>query len=227
MASFVSTYTAPKNDEELERRKALAASLKEFAANGTQSPETGKGLMDEAKKIGLTENNVKGLYDQYANPKPYAQWKKDRSDDAEARRAKDAEDKPAPIESSLTPSTPLLDRYDALQKSQGPSNVLSQKRSLESDTGRAMRMARRLQRGGFEKAAEQIALTGAETGLKEPALKSQDYASGMKSKNDASLAASQTFQTGMEEEAKLRRDLLKAQLEAFKNANPKLEYKPL
>lgn len=124
---------------------------------------------------------------------------------------------------SAGPTTRLLDRYDALQGSQmGSTSALREgPKSLESDAGRAMRMARKLQRSGFGRAAEQIALDGAQTGLKEPTLKSQDYASGVQSKNDASLAAAQSFQTGMEEEAKLRRDLLKAQLESFRNTNPK------
>ena len=150
-------YTAPKDAEELERRKVLAASLKELAASPEQSPETGKGLMEEAKKIGLTENNVKDLYDQYANPKP------------------NAEEKPAPI--GTQPVTRLLDRYDEMQRSPtGTFGLSAPPRSLESDSGKAFRMARKLGRMGFGQAGAQLAAMGAAKKLAgEPSIRNQAY----------------------------------------------------
>jgi hypothetical protein len=209
--------TSPIQDAtvaDAERKKLFEAQFKEFAADPSKSPNTWAGLSAEGAKLGLTQ-------EQLRKPLSFNQQEGLARQDSAASGAFGGKNENPSI--SAGPTTRLLDRYDALQGSQmGSTSALRQgPKSLESDTGRAMRMARKLQRSGFGRAAEQIALTGGETGLKEPTLKSQDYASGVQAKNDASLAAAQSFQTGMEEEAKLRRDLLKAQLESFRNTNPK------
>jgi hypothetical protein len=72
--------------------------------------------------------------------------------------------------------TPLLDKFDAMQSSPfGSTSSFGQRRSLESEGGRAMRMARKLKRQGYGKAAEQMALAGAQAKLGEPSIKTQAY----------------------------------------------------
>ena len=83
------------------------------------------------------------------------------------------------------PVTPGLDRLAAMQGSpMGSASVLGQKRSLESETGKAFRMARKLQRMGFEGAADRVALGAAATGLNEPKIKSQEFR-GLEAKQQA------------------------------------------
>lgn len=73
-------------------------------------------------------------------------------------------------------STPLLDKYDALQAAPfGSTSTLNQRRSLESEGGKAMRMARMLTRKGYDRAAEQMALAGAQAKMGEPAVRTQAY----------------------------------------------------
>ena len=52
---------------------------------------------------------------------------------------------------------------------------LGNRRSTESRRGRAARMARKLRREGYSKAAESMALQAAQIGLVEPSTKTQDY----------------------------------------------------
>ena len=72
----------------------------------------------------------------------------------------------------------------------GSASSLGQRRSLESEGGRAMRMARKLERQGFSGAAQQMALAGAQAKLSEPALKTQAYRE--KAAQMGALAQSQT-----------------------------------
>ena len=49
------------------------------------------------------------------------------------------------------------------------------RRSLESESGKALRIARKLQRQGFGNAAEKMALAGAEAKMFEPSVKTEEY----------------------------------------------------
>jgi len=74
------------------------------------------------------------------------------------------------------PVTPGLDRLAAMQKAPfGSANTLHQTRSLESAEGKSLRAARKLQRLGFGKAAEQMAFAGVSQNMDEPNIKSQEY----------------------------------------------------
>lgn len=82
---------------------------------------------------------------------------------------------PAPTPAERQISTPGLDRLAAMQGS--PMGAVSSRgpRSLESESGKALRAARKLQRMGFEGAANQIALGGGVRGLTEPKIKTQEF----------------------------------------------------
>lgn len=157
--AFPSTYVAPKNNEELEKRKALDAKIKLFATTnqGTSlmtPQETAKELSQEGAGIGLSENQIRNKFNQYSG----------------------VEDKPAPI--GTPPVTRLLDRYDRMQNSPtGATSLLSAPpRSLESDSGKAFRMARKLGRMGLTQAANQFGAMGAAAKVSgEPSIKSQSF----------------------------------------------------
>jgi hypothetical protein len=69
-----------------------------------------------------------------------------------------------------------LEDYAKMQNEpMGASSSLNQRRSLESEGGKAMRMARKLQRQGFGNAAEKMALDAAQLKMGEPAIKTEEY----------------------------------------------------
>ena len=156
--AFPSTYVAPKNDDELAKRKALDAKIKLFATTdqsmGLALPEqTAKELSEEGAGIGLSENQIRNKFNQYSGN----------------------EEKPAPI--GTQPITRLLDRYDEMQRSPtGTFGLSAPPRSLESDSGKAFRMARKLGRMGFGQAGAQFAAMGAAKKLAgEPSIKNQAF----------------------------------------------------
>jgi len=154
-----STYVAPKDNVELQKRKDLDAKIKLFATtnHGTSlatPQETAKELAAEGAGIGLSENQVRNKFNLYSG----------------------VEDKPAPI--GTQPVTRLLDRYDKMQNSPtGATSLLSAPpRSLESESGKAFRMARKLGRMGLTQAANQFGAMGAAAKVSgEPSIKSQSF----------------------------------------------------
>lgn len=166
-------YTRPKDEAELERRKILAGELKQFAqrpdAYGKLSPADSaaeeKMLMGEASKIGVA-GQMKDLYAKYKSEVAPAGTLTPETAPATA---------PAPTPAERQISTPGLDRLAALQGS--PMGAVSSRgpRSLESESGKALRAARKLQRMGFEGAANQIALGGGVRSLTEPKIKTQEF----------------------------------------------------
>lgn len=156
--AFPSAYVAPKNNEELEKRKALDAKIKSFATTNQDTSfmtpqETAKELAAEGAGIGLSENQIRNKFNQYSGN----------------------EDKPAPI--GTPPVTRLLDRYDEMQNSPtGTFGLSAPPRSLESDSGKAFRMARKLQRMGLTEAASKFGAMGAAAKVSgEPSIKSQSF----------------------------------------------------
>jgi hypothetical protein len=98
------------------------------------------------------------------------------------------------------PATPRLDRLAAMQGTPiGSTSTLGQRRSLESESGKALRMARRLERQGFGRAAEQVALAGAQAGLAEPAFRTQAF---REKQSQMSAAAAEQSQAELEEKRK-------------------------
>jgi len=173
-------YTRPKDAAELERRKILASELKQFAqrpdAYGKQTPAdieaTKKSLMGEAAQIGVAAQ-MKDMYAKY------------KSEGASAGLPELA-GPPAPSSMGMPPppaepapprqiNTPGLDRLAALQGSPMGSVSSRGPRSLESESGKTLRAARKLQRMGFEGAANQIALGGGVRSLTEPKIKTQEF----------------------------------------------------
>jgi len=116
------------------------------------------------------------------------------------------------------PTTRLLDRYDAMQGARmGTSAATSMPAtSLESDTGKALRMARRLKRQGFGGAANEIAKTAGATGLKEPVLKSEGYQAERDKQNAATTNAASQYQAQLEEQNRLNNEFIRAQIEALR-----------
>lgn len=164
-------YTRPKDEAELERRKILAGELKQFAqrpdAYGKLSPADSaaeeKMLMAEASKIGVA-GQMKDLY---------AKYKSEAAPAGTPTPETAATPAPTPAEKQI--STPGLDRLAAMQGSPMGSVSSRGPRSLESESGKALRAARKLQRMGFEGAANQIALGGGVRGLTEPKIKTQEF----------------------------------------------------
>ena len=192
---------------ELEKRKVLASALKDFAAG--RSPETADILVAQGEKIGVTRKQLSNLYNQYkkegVTSTPLSAPPEEYGPPASLAGA--------PASAPATPNTPYfatqettppvaaqssgqepkgLDRLEAMQGTpMGSTSTLGQRRSLESESGRALRMARRLERQGFGKAAEQVALAGAQAGLAEPAFRTQQYREQKTAMGEASKAAEQ------------------------------------
>jgi hypothetical protein len=69
-----------------------------------------------------------------------------------------------------------LEDYAKMQNEpMGASSSLNQRRSLESEGGRLMRAARKLQRQGFNAAANDFAAAGAAAKVKEPSIRTEEY----------------------------------------------------
>jgi hypothetical protein len=187
--------TTPKDEAELERRKVLAGQLKEFAQKPASSPNTAEGLMSEAGKVGVSREQMSGLYKKYAAETPTAETPAAETPaagtpttptydagglgtpDLSAAKSYFSQESSTPTAPAKTgPSTPGLDRQDAMQGSpMGSTSTLNQTRSLESETGKGFRMARKLQRLGFKEAAGRVALGAASVGLNEPNIKTEEY----------------------------------------------------
>jgi hypothetical protein len=206
-------YTPPKNTEELDKRKELASVLKQFARNEIKvNPED---MVKSGATMGVSRGQLSNLYQQY---------RKDflnNPPEGLAANTPPATTPPAntqPISTPLAgtpdqPETKGLDRLTAMQGSpMGSTSSLGQRRSLESDTGRALRMARRLERQGFGKAAENIALRAGESGLAEPALKTEAYRA--KEAEMSAMAEAQAKESDIEKRKNL--DFLKTMREQGK-----------
>lgn len=67
-----------------------------------------------------------------------------------------------------------LENYERMQ-SEPMGSAMSKRRSLESESGRAMRIARKLQRQGFGNAAEKMALDAGQLKMFEPSIKTEEF----------------------------------------------------
>lgn len=191
------TYTPPKDAAELERRRVLAEQLKEFAQKPDSSPNTAEGLMGEASKIGVSQNQLSDLFAQYKGGMTPAGT-------------------PATTPAERQISTPGLDRLAALQNAPMGSVSSRGPRSLESESGKALRAARKLQRMGFEGAANQIALTGGVRGLTEPKIKTQQFRTLEQQGQEAATAEAAEFE-------KFKRDQLAFQKKLLAQQNKDLD----
>lgn len=115
------------------------------------------------------------------------------------------------------PQTPRLDRLAQMQNMPvGSLSTLGQRRSLESEAGRARRLARSLQRSGFQKAAESVAALSAEQTLKTPALRTESYRTTQEALQGRLEAEADATKRAELEDSDLRRRLLEEQLKALK-----------
>jgi hypothetical protein len=195
--ALLSAYTPPKDSEELDKRKELASILKQFArAEVRVDPEQ---MVKSGAEMGVSRGQLSGLYKKYredfkANPPedmgelptpttiggtPMGPPKPTGlGDDAKKGSVFNQQEQASSAKSTSETaiSTPRLDKYDALQAAPfGSSSTLNQRRSLESEGGKSMRMARMLTRKGYDKAAEQMALAGAQAKMGEPSIRTQAY----------------------------------------------------
>jgi hypothetical protein len=180
-------YTSPKDDAELERRKVLSGQLKEFAQKPDSSPNTAKGLMEEAGKVGVSRDQMSSLFQQYKaetpSATPSASPQTAMSPSASGSGSEDGGPATPRLDGGAAtprldrgPVTPGLDRLAAMQGTpMGSTSTLNQTRSLESAEGKSLRMARKLQRMGFGGAAETVALSAAKSGMDEPNIKNQEF----------------------------------------------------
>jgi hypothetical protein len=167
-------YTPPKDDAELERRKVLSGQLKEFAQKPDSSPNTAKGLMEEAGKVGVSRDQMSSLFQQYKAETPSAT--PSASPQTAMSPSASGMGEPSTPRLDRGPVTPGLDRLAAMQGTpMGSTSTLNQTRSLESAEGKSLRMARKLQRMGFGGAAETVALSAAKSGMDEPNIKNQEF----------------------------------------------------
>ena len=86
---------APENSPLGVQQRELADAVKGYAKSGEIDNE-GARLMQEARKLGVPENSIRGLYDQFKKTAPTAQLEQAQPEQAQQ-------------------STRLLDRYDTLQ----------------------------------------------------------------------------------------------------------------
>jgi hypothetical protein len=183
-------------------------------ANGKFATTSGRLFPDEEEKFKplpamplATAKPVRSIFD---------------ADEAAARqRSKDSGAFGGPNlnpSNSQGPTTRLLDRYDAMQGARmGTSTATSMPATaLESDTGKALRMARRLKRQGFGGAANDLAKTAGATGLKEPVLKSEGYQAERDKQDGAATSAAMQYQAQLEEQNRLTNEFIRAQIEALR-----------
>ena len=194
---------SPKPEGDLDKRKELASVLKQFARGEVKvNPED---MVKAGATMGVSRNQLSNLYQQYrkdfqANPPesatsmaastppagtpapmgvregPVMGRTPDSTPPSYFQTPSGADTTPATTAQDRGPETKGLDRLAAMQGTpMGSASSLGQRRSLESDTGRTLRIARRLERQGFGKAAEQMALAAGQTAMTEPALKTQAF----------------------------------------------------
>lgn len=190
------SYAAPTDDPEMKRKRMeLASRLFQARQAGkgmgeSVSSETGvdvgniqQGVVDTAGGTGLSEGEIAGFAERlyagkYDTAKKGSVFDQQERAASERSKASGAFGGPNLLDktSETAISTPRLDKLDALQAAPfGSSSTLQNRRSLESESGKAMRMARKLARQGFGSAAERMALTSAEAKMGEPSIKTEAY----------------------------------------------------
>lgn len=191
MAKSDEIYAPPAEDEETkEKRLALASALWKARQSGKTKEEaiyeTGAEVPYSADPASgdfvnldtqLTPEQVNSFAERlyagkYDKPNPMA------ANQPMNNRPKESMMNPPKDESqpNIGGMFKGLDDYARMQNEPlGSRRTLSQTRSLESEGGRMLRMARKLDRMGFGSAAEQMALGGAKAKLSEPNIKTQEY----------------------------------------------------
>lgn len=189
----------------LEKKQVLAQSLWDFTrgkspetadslveqgnkiwGNDSDSRQKLSGLYKQYKNVLDTTNpdqlntfeDVEGRRKELNETSKLQQQKQDITPTPRGPLKSDEQSSPDGRSSSPPPSSQfsLLGKYDAMQsKPIGEESTLSQRRSLESESGKAMRIARQLARKGFNNAAEKMALFGAEKKMTEPNIRTQAY----------------------------------------------------
>lgn len=206
--SYENVYAVKAGDPEMLRKR------QELGKRLIAAKESGKSLEEAVRgETGVDINNIqKGSFDTELGTGLSEEEIIGGAQRMFAQKT-DASKVPQAAPESKGPLTPRLDRLAGLQGTpMGSTSSLGQRRSLESEGGKAMRLARKLERQGFGQAAEKMALAGAELKMNEPSIKTEAY------REQESAMRGQAMSQEKEDE-KMRRDLLKAQLEAYKNMN--------
>lgn len=147
MARFTS-YTSPKDEGELEKRKLLAEELWRFTRDDG-SPENAKTLIEEGSKIGVDQKQLSNLYKQYKEivglnlnypPKTFAEAEDTRKQFREMDRER-AESK-AKFKDEIEKAR-SKDWYDR------PWNMGSERRLIASPAGQMRLMMRKAARAGI------------------------------------------------------------------------------
>jgi len=175
--SYATTYATAATDEDiLKKRQDLASRL--IAAKGQGKSmedavlsETGvnlgniqKGSIDTKMGTGLAEEEIAGFAERLFQPK-------------QSTSTTVGVQQPQDSKKVAGGTFSRLDEYEKLQ-SQPFGAWTAEKnrtRSLESESGKMMRIARKLQRQGFGSAAERMALAGAEAKMGEPSIRTEEY----------------------------------------------------
>lgn len=169
--------TAPAAPEasRLEKRQELGSILKQFARDEVKvDPEQ---MVKIGADIGVSRGQLSGLYKKYRS-----EFEAEAPEGSAPALAKAVQQPAESMSQPLTgapqqpayqaPSvTPNMDAYAQSNFGEG----LGRGRSLESESGKAMRIARKLQRQGFVSAAQGMALAGAEAKMLEPSIKTEEY----------------------------------------------------
>jgi len=173
------SYTPPKNPEELDKRKELASVLKQFARNEIKvDPEQ---MVKAGADMGVSRSQLSGLYQKYrkdfeANPPESTEPNVGVSPTQTGVETPRPDQYDVMQKAPIGVDTPRLNQYDAMQKAPiGSSSSLGQRRSLESEGGKYMRMARKLQRKGYGNAADKMAFEGARLKMTEPSIRTEAY----------------------------------------------------
>jgi hypothetical protein len=242
--SFASTYAVASTDKDmLNKRRDLASRLFQAKQAGKTmeealTSESGvdvrnlqKGSVDTKMGTGLTEEEVAGFaerlyagkYGGQSTTPTTAQGSGSVFDQQEevaqaASAASGAFGGPNSkgASSQFQAPSPRLDKLAAMQGSPiGSMSSLGQRRSLESEGGKAMRMARKLERQGFSGAAQQMALAGAQAKLSEPSIKTEAYRQQQAALGQQTQAMNQEALDAKKKELELKKTMLQnAQKEA-------------
>ena len=146
MARF-NSYTSPKDEEELEKRKILAEELWRFTRDDG-SPENAKTLIEEGSKIGVDRKQLSNLYKQYKEinslvypPKTFAEAEDTRKQFRELDRERAESNAKFKDEIEKAKSK---DWYDK------PWNMGSERRLIASPAGQMRSMMRKAARAGID-----------------------------------------------------------------------------
>ena len=246
---LASTYAVPSTDEEtLRKRRDLASRLFQakqagksmneavMSESGVDVGNLQKGSVDVKMGTGLTEEEVAGFAERlYAG-------KYDKTAPATAPKGSifDQQEKIAQAASAASGAfggpnatgkssefqapTPRLDKLAAMQGSPiGSTSSLGQRRSLESESGKAMRLARSLERKGFGKAAEQMALASAQAKLGEPSIKTEAYRQQQSALSQQSQMMDQETLDTKKKDLELRKKILE---QGLKEAGSQTGFSP-